>query len=80
LTAQILVFCLGVLYEVIYLAWTFAAVRGRPMLAALLSASVGALSVYGMTSVVHQPSLAWALILGYAVGSYLVVRYHPTST
>ncbi len=70
----LLVFFSAALFEGLYLGWVMCAGRGLALPAALFSVATGALSLYGVSATVHDPSRAPALLLGYFVGSYLVVR------
>ena len=72
---MILVFLTGVLFEIAYTLWVNDAVTRRPVRAALWSVAVGALSLYGVSSVVKDPSMAPALLLGYGVGTWGTVRW-----
>lgn len=72
--AYILAFVVGAVFEGLYLGWVMCASRGYAGPAALFSILTGAASLYGVTSTVHDPSKAPALLLGYGVGSYLIVR------
>jgi hypothetical protein len=73
--AYVLAFVVGAVFEGLYLGWVMAASRGYAGLAAAFSVATGAASLYGVTSTVHDPSKAPALLLGYGVGSYLIVRW-----
>ena len=69
-----LAFVLGVLYELVYIAWIRFSVAQKPLLSAVFSMLVGAISVYAMTGVYKDMSTMPALILGYGVGSYVVAK------
>lgn len=69
----LLVFLSAALFEGFYLGWTLSATRGQPVRAALYSVACGAMSLYGVSATVHDPSRAPALLLGYFVSSYVVV-------
>lgn len=73
----LLVFLSAAFFEGCYLAWVRCAVNGWPLPAALFSVATGALSLYGVTVTVHDPTRAPALLLGYFVSSYIVVRWGP---
>ena len=70
----LLTFLAGALFEGLYLGWVMTAARGYALPAALFSVATGALSLYGVSATVHDPSRAPALLLGYGVGSFFVVR------
>jgi len=70
----LLTFLAGALFEGLYLGWVMTASRGYALPAALFSVATGAMSLYGISATVHDPSRAPALLLGYFVGSFLVVR------
>ena len=72
-----LVFLSAALFEGCYLAWVLCASRGLPLRAALFSVATGALSLYGVSATVHDPSRAPALLLGYFVSSFVVVKWGP---
>lgn len=60
----------GVAFEFSYLAWLWASSRRSALLSAGLSMLTGAISVYGISSVVTGPELLPWLLAGYGVGSY----------
>jgi hypothetical protein len=71
----IAVFLAGLSYELTYLLWLAISAKRQPLRSALLSMLTGAISVYGITSVVTTPAHLPALLLGYGAGSYIAVRY-----
>ena len=72
---MILVFLTGIAFEVLYTCWINDLVTKQALRAALWSISIGALSLYGVGSVVRDPSMAPALLLGYGVGTFGTVKW-----
>lgn len=72
---HLLVFLSAALYEMAFLLWSDSATQRRPVRAAIWSAGVGALSLYGVSHVVRDTGYAVALLGGYAVGSWATVRW-----
>ena len=72
--AHILVFLSAALFEGCYLGWVMSASRGRALRAALFSVATGGLSLYGVASTVHDTTKVPALLLGYFVSSFVVVK------
>jgi hypothetical protein len=64
----------GAAYELAYLLWLAASARSRPILSAVLSMVTGAISVYGISSVVSDRSCLPWLLAGYGLGSYGTVK------
>jgi hypothetical protein len=76
----VLVFLAGALFELSYLLWLYVSSRRQPLRSCLLSMLTGAISVYGITSVVTTPAHLPALLLGYGAGSYIAVKYFTSAT
>lgn len=67
----VLAVLLGAGFELTYLGWLYTADRGIPWLTALLSMTVGAISLAGIgVALEHGHNAPW-LILGYGIGSYV---------
>lgn len=65
----------GVIFELSYLLWIYAADRGWPFRTALVSMFVGAVSLFGMSAAIRDPWQAPWLILGYGIGSYVAALW-----
>lgn len=71
----LLVFLVGLLYELLYTWWINATVAKHPLRAALFSAAVGAMSIWGVSAVVRDTAVLPWLVCGYGVGTYVAVRW-----
>lgn len=72
---HLLVFLSAALYESLFILWNRASADGHAWRAAGWSMLIGALSLYGVTSVVRDHGLGLALVAGYGVGSWVTVRW-----
>ena len=72
----LIVFLVALLLDVAWAFYTRAIADGLAVRAAVWSGVVGAASLYGIASVVHEPGAAVPWISGLAVGTYLAVWWN----
>lgn len=67
-------FVAGATYEGFAVAWVSSQLARAPVRTALVSMTQGIMQVSGLVAAVRSTGAALALVVGYGVGSYVVVR------
>lgn len=68
-------FCIGALFDFLWVFYTNAFITKRPLPAALMAMWLGAASLCGVGAALSDPYHAWALVLGYGAGTYAAARW-----
>lgn len=67
----VLLFAVGLVYDVLYVLWNHSIVRDRIHLASILSVAITAIGIFGITKVVETHIMAVPQLCGVLIGTYV---------
>lgn len=68
-------FCIGALFDFLWVFYTNAFITRRPVPAALMAMWLGGASLCGLGHALSNPYHAYALVLGYATGTFIATKW-----